>query len=134
MGVIRKKTISRGTEGGLKYICDVCSADITSTVSPHDLAIALRPGRLQPRNYSYWPALTSARSEFTALMRPVKTLTSVYLALLKGRPLAIMIHASMRSRLSSNTQYLSIQKIGAPMRSCCCWKAQKYMVLGPGRT
>ena len=33
MGVIRKKTISRGTEGGLKYICDVCSADITSTVS-----------------------------------------------------------------------------------------------------
>ncbi|MCJ1260286.1 Transcriptional adapter ada2 [Lobaria immixta] len=33
MGVIRKKTITRGTEGGLKYICDVCSADITSTVS-----------------------------------------------------------------------------------------------------
>ncbi len=32
MGVIRKKTISRGTEGGLKYICDVCSADITATV------------------------------------------------------------------------------------------------------
>ena len=32
MGVIRKKTLSRGTEGGLKYICDVCSADITSTV------------------------------------------------------------------------------------------------------
>lgn len=34
MGVIRKKTISRGTEGGLKYICDVCSADITATVCP----------------------------------------------------------------------------------------------------
>ena len=33
MGVIRKKTVTRGTEGGLKYICDVCSADITSTVS-----------------------------------------------------------------------------------------------------
>ncbi|KAL2049961.1 hypothetical protein ABVK25_009828 [Lepraria finkii] len=32
MGVIRKKTLSRGTEGGLKFICDVCSADITSTV------------------------------------------------------------------------------------------------------
>lgn len=32
MGVIRKKTISRGTEGGLKYICDICSADITATV------------------------------------------------------------------------------------------------------
>ncbi|MCJ1307003.1 Transcriptional adapter ada2 [Agyrium rufum] len=32
MGVIRKKTVTRGTEGGIKYICDVCSADITSTV------------------------------------------------------------------------------------------------------
>lgn len=33
MGVIRKKTITKGTEGGLKYICDVCFGDITSTVS-----------------------------------------------------------------------------------------------------
>ena len=33
MGVIKKKTITRGTEGGLKYICDVCAADITATVS-----------------------------------------------------------------------------------------------------
>ena len=32
MGVIRKKTVTRGTESGLKYICDVCSIDITSTV------------------------------------------------------------------------------------------------------
>ncbi|KAF1960600.1 transcriptional adapter 2 [Byssothecium circinans] len=32
MGVIKKKTGSRGTEGGAKYICDVCSSDITSTV------------------------------------------------------------------------------------------------------
>lgn len=34
MGVIKKKTVTRGTEGGVKYVCDVCSADITSTVSP----------------------------------------------------------------------------------------------------
>lgn len=33
MGVIRKKTGARGGEGGVKYVCDVCSADITSTVS-----------------------------------------------------------------------------------------------------
>lgn len=33
MGVIRKKTAARGGEGGVKYVCDVCSADITSTVS-----------------------------------------------------------------------------------------------------
>jgi transcriptional adapter 2-alpha len=32
MGVIRKKTATRGTEGGTKYHCDVCSIDITSTV------------------------------------------------------------------------------------------------------
>ncbi|RDW58150.1 hypothetical protein BP6252_13561 [Coleophoma cylindrospora] len=32
MGVIRKKTAARGAEGGVKYVCDVCSADITSTV------------------------------------------------------------------------------------------------------
>ncbi|KAJ6103607.1 Transcriptional adapter 2 [Penicillium sp. IBT 16267x] len=32
MGVIRKKTASRGTEAGTKFHCDVCSADVTSTV------------------------------------------------------------------------------------------------------
>ncbi|ORY58200.1 uncharacterized protein BCR38DRAFT_353560 [Pseudomassariella vexata] len=32
MGVIRKKTATRGGEGGVKYVCDACSADITSTV------------------------------------------------------------------------------------------------------
>ncbi|KAF2801389.1 transcriptional adaptor 2 [Mytilinidion resinicola] len=32
MGLIKKKTASRGTEGGVKYVCDVCSADITATV------------------------------------------------------------------------------------------------------
>ena len=47
MGVIKKKTVTRGTEGGVKYICDVCSADITNTVSasvasPRLCACALR--------------------------------------------------------------------------------------------
>lgn len=32
MGVIRKKTASRGTEAGTKYHCDICSVDVTSTV------------------------------------------------------------------------------------------------------
>ena len=32
MGMIKKKTAVRGTEGGVKYVCDSCSADITSTV------------------------------------------------------------------------------------------------------
>ena len=35
MGVIRKNAASRGTEGGTKYHCDVCSIDITSTVRHH---------------------------------------------------------------------------------------------------
>lgn len=35
MGVIKKKTAVRSTEGGVKYVCDVCSVDITSTVSPY---------------------------------------------------------------------------------------------------
>jgi hypothetical protein len=37
MGVIRKNAASRGTEGGTKYHCDVCSIDITSTVCPYSL-------------------------------------------------------------------------------------------------
>ncbi|BCR88012.1 chromatin-binding transcription regulator ADA2 [Aspergillus chevalieri] len=32
MGVIRKKTASRGTEAGTKYHCDICTVDVTSTV------------------------------------------------------------------------------------------------------
>ncbi|TGO81460.1 hypothetical protein BPOR_1145g00020 [Botrytis porri] len=32
MGIIRKKTAMRGGEGGVKYVCDMCSADVTNTV------------------------------------------------------------------------------------------------------
>ncbi|KAF2098923.1 transcriptional adaptor 2 [Rhizodiscina lignyota] len=32
MGLIKKKTAARGTEGGSKWVCDSCSVDITSTV------------------------------------------------------------------------------------------------------
>ncbi|KAI9671086.1 MAG: Transcriptional adapter ada2 [Alyxoria varia] len=35
MGVIKKKTAVRGTEGGTKYICEICSVDITATVRIH---------------------------------------------------------------------------------------------------
>lgn len=44
MGVIRKKTAARGGEGGVKYVCDVCSADITSTV--RELNAPNDPGRV----------------------------------------------------------------------------------------
>jgi transcriptional adapter 2-alpha len=42
--MIKKKTATRGTEGGVKYVCDLCSADITSTVSTasfHALMLSL---------------------------------------------------------------------------------------------
>lgn len=48
MGVIRKKTVTRGGEGGVKYVCDVCSSDITSTVSSVQFSLvfisAIAPG------------------------------------------------------------------------------------------
>lgn len=44
MGLIKKKTSSRGTEGGVKYVCDVCSSDVTATVSLASLAFPLYDG------------------------------------------------------------------------------------------
>ena len=43
MGVIKKKTITKGTEGGLKYICDVCAIDITATVGTPHRVLPLTP-------------------------------------------------------------------------------------------
>jgi hypothetical protein len=57
MGLIKKKTAIRGTEGGVKYVCDVCSADITATVSAAsntnspNAASAPRPD-IETHNYS----------------------------------------------------------------------------------
>lgn len=50
MGVIRKKTAARGTEGGTKYHCDVCSVDITSTVR---LLLSLRVNKPVPASQSH---------------------------------------------------------------------------------
>jgi hypothetical protein len=48
MGVIRKNAASRGTEGGTKYHCDVCSIDITSTVRDYPLHVRCSAHRRQP--------------------------------------------------------------------------------------
>ncbi|KAI0132910.1 hypothetical protein BJ170DRAFT_615726 [Xylariales sp. AK1849] len=67
MGVIRKKTATRGGEGGVKYVCDKCSADITSTVrircahpacNEYDLCVqcfasGASSGSHQPASHSY---------------------------------------------------------------------------------
>ncbi|KAI1123852.1 hypothetical protein F5Y10DRAFT_251016 [Nemania abortiva] len=67
MGVIRKKTAARGGEGGVKYVCDVCTADITNTVrircahsacNEYDLCVqcfanAASSGSHQPATHPY---------------------------------------------------------------------------------
>lgn len=57
MGVIRKKTVTRGGEGGVKYVCDVCSSDITSTVS--GLLLASGPSSDVSRQPGKTPAIIS---------------------------------------------------------------------------
>jgi len=36
MGVIKKKVGTRGSDFGNKYVCDVCSSDVTTTVGSLD--------------------------------------------------------------------------------------------------
>lgn len=67
MGVYRKKTATRGGEGGVKYTCDVCSVDITSTVSSR--------ARLPPSNA--YKSLIYSRFVSDAPMLSVPTMTSV---------------------------------------------------------
>lgn len=58
MGVIRKKTAARGAEGGVKYHCDVCSVDITSTVSVK-LFCCLLPIFIHRRSTAHHPGRVS---------------------------------------------------------------------------
>ncbi|KAE9969716.1 hypothetical protein EG328_006692 [Venturia inaequalis] len=65
MGMIKKKTAVRGTEGGVKFVCDNCSSDITSTVrinchvcTDYDLCVPCFVGGLssrdhEPANHAY---------------------------------------------------------------------------------
>jgi hypothetical protein len=59
MGLIKKKTAIRGSEGGVKYVCDVCSVDITATVSsiPH-FFIIISSFYAPPLSYIAKPSLT----------------------------------------------------------------------------
>ena len=94
MGVIRKKTVTRGTEGGLKYICDVCSADITSTVSTlrcYFPLIRLLP-KLCPVDRKIELMLAMLyRFEYDVLALFAMTMIFAYPALLTGQLLVVMI-------------------------------------------
>ena len=108
MGVFRKKTVTRGTEGGLKYICDVCSGDITSTVGTQ---IRYMEFILTINNHP--------RFAFDALILPVMIMTSVYHALPKAKRPVIMTQDRILIVSLSSILYQFSQKIGVLMKSCC---------------
>jgi len=71
MGVIRKKTAARGGEGGVKYVCDVCSADITSTVRFLFLLPASKPCP------AHHPGTFKSRATRGAMSRCIRTCVGV---------------------------------------------------------
>lgn len=95
MGVIKRKNIVKGNEGGLKYICDVCSADITSTVSKleHHAPILRQAGGLV-----IGQTLTPYRSGYDVPILPVASTTYVCHVSPKGLHPAIMTHGHIPFR------------------------------------
>jgi hypothetical protein len=67
MGVIRKKTASRGTEAGTKFHCDVCSIDVTSTVRTPTMSVYHPEANVDP----------SIRFASRVHIPPVPNMTSV---------------------------------------------------------
>src|ERR1700722_11701413 len=105
MGVIRKKTATRGGEGGVKYVCDVCSADITSTVCqyfyPHcDFA-------------KEWE--TSCRSAYDVMS--ATTTISAYNASQMGARLTTTTQPRIHSMSLNRTHFRSTIKTGEQTRS-----------------
>lgn len=120
MGLIKKKTAVRATEGGIKYICDICSADITATVG------FLVPTLFQQR-------LTSCRYEYDAPKTYAETTTFAYLVSQKARHPANMILALTPIPSSSNIPSPYSLRTGALMKNYCCWKAPRRTAWARGR-
>lgn len=74
MGVIRKKTASRGTEAGTKFHCDVCSIDVTSTVSLNLVVLCSLEDLLSSSETNATP---SHRFASRVRIRPAPNMTSV---------------------------------------------------------
>lgn len=80
MGVIRKKHAVRGTDGGTKYHCDVCSVDVTSTVG--GLLISAPATCLDSTNLN-----VIIRSGYLARIVPVmNTIFAFHVSPLENRP------------------------------------------------
>lgn len=100
MGVIKKKTITRGTEGGVKYICDVCSADITNTVSASVALLVFAPAGCASSKSSYPVSSTDEkvhRSVYDARIALATIMTSVFPALQRELPREIMIRGPIHT-------------------------------------
>jgi hypothetical protein len=152
MGVIRKKIAARGGEGGVKYVCDVCSADITSTVrihSPCDYYASLLQGprcssaRMThvegwwsntPRSRNLEANMLPGRSEFDAPIVPATNTTfasnasPTALRATHISPQHIPTASSNRIRSPSSTEN------GAPTRNSCFWREPRSTDWDHGRT
>jgi hypothetical protein len=120
MGVIRKKTATRGGEGGVKYVCDVCSADITSTVSLwRKISPLLLYSSCGKSNH------TIPRSAFDAPHQFATNTIFVYSVFPMQRRPATMNYP-IPFALSNRTQYRYMTRTGEPTRSCYYLKVAKY--------
>ena len=109
MGVIRKKTISKGYEGGLKYYCDVCSADITATVSTP----LIDSGTMHMLPISIADVI--ARSASGAILAP--HMTSAYLASRKAQAHAITTLPHIHTMSLNSILYPFLILTGGRMKS-----------------
>ena len=130
MGVIRKKTGTRGTDGGLKYICDVCSADITATVSLflHCSSCRLGLQMLQattrsapkPRSECAHMLNNIDRFEYTAPKSLAMITTFAYHALVKEPPPETTTPPPIHTLSLNNILYRYSIQIGAQMKNLLC--------------
>lgn len=111
MGVIRKKTATRVGEGGVKYHCDVCSVDVTSTVGFHQL---LGAGQLSPCSAS---ANLSSRSVSVVRIQHVPNTISASIALPKASRTEITSPNHILTTSSNRTPSPSLTKTGAQMKN-----------------
>ncbi len=151
MGVIRKKIAARGGEGGVKYVCDVCSADITSTVSdcpPPSWRLVVRvlphviAGRLFAMDFALGPpknlrgdlgvgGVVANEASLRAgphPMRPQRMQTTTISASSASPTASAATRISRpptRTGSLSRTRSRYSTKNGAQTRSCCCWRAPR---------
>ncbi|KAL8629523.1 hypothetical protein Q9189_004761 [Teloschistes chrysophthalmus] len=107
MGVIKRKNIVKGNEGGLKYICDVCSADITSTVSELYPFQPDAPKLPQAEHFILTEMLIVYRFEYDALNLPVPNMTFAYPASRKEIHHVIMTPGRIPFRSLNNIRFRS---------------------------